>query len=150
MFTKILVPLDGTSEATAALTPAQTVATATGAVICLLTAIESDASGPDHSRATADLEVAARDLRHEGHQVDACVRRGNPAAEIIVAAAELRTDLVVMSTHALTGPARAFLGSVADTVVRNSHRAVLRPRRGAPGDSTEAHGADRDTVGAAP
>ena len=313
MFAKILVPLDGTSEGMAALTPAQTVATATGAVVCLLTAIDGDASGPDQSRATADLELVARDLRHHGLRVDTCVRRGDPSAEIIVAAAELRADLVVMtshgrgglaraflgsvaqdvvatspvpvlllrpgghlmtrmgvvlvpvdgslggalalasavplarsvgarvvlldvvvpfvahmmssesgfgdgalyfdenwdaealvaanryvsglaarlqhagiqaegraitgatqqhsmsvaeaimktsddidadlivmSTHGLTGPARALLGSVSDTVVRNSHRAVLLPRRGAPGDSTEAHGADRDTVGAAP
>ena len=81
MFAKILVALDGTPEAMAALTPARTVARATGAVICLLTAIESDASGTKFSRATADLEVAAQDLRDEGLQVDACVRRGKPSAE---------------------------------------------------------------------
>jgi nucleotide-binding universal stress UspA family protein len=149
MFTKILVPLDGTSDAMIALTPAQTVAMATGAVVCLLMAIESDASGPDHSRTTADLEVVARDLRNQGIGVDRCVRRGDPSAEIIVAAAELRAELVVMSTHALTGPARALLGSVADAVVRSSHRTVLLPRRGAPGDAAEAHGADRDTVDSA-
>jgi len=37
--------------------------------------------------------------------------------------------MIVMSTHALTGPARAVLGSVADSVVRNSHRPVLLVRR---------------------
>jgi hypothetical protein len=34
-------------------------------------------------------------------------------------------DLIVMSTRALTGPARALLGSVADAVVRTSHCPVL-------------------------
>jgi len=313
VFTKILVPLDGTPEAMAALAPAQTVATATGAAICLVQAIESDGSGPDHALATADLEVMARSLRHQSLQASTSVRRGEPATEIIVAAAELGADLIamtthgrsglsravlgsitqrvlaasptpvlllrpgghlmtrldvilvavdgslggahalasavplarsvnarlvlvdvavpyvafmatsesgfgdgslyfdpdwdkdalaaadlyvsglaarlqnagiraegraitgpalqastsvaeaimktadhidadliVMSTHALTGPARAVLGSVADTVVRSAHRAVLLPRRGASGDATEAHGADRDTVKAAP
>lgn len=71
------------------------------------------------------------------------------AEAIMQTADDVEADLIVMSTHALTGPARALLGSVADTVVRNAHRPVLLPRRGAPGDSTEAHGADRDTVGAA-
>jgi nucleotide-binding universal stress UspA family protein len=130
MFTRILVPLDGTSEAMSALTPAQTVAMATGAVVCLLTAIESDASGTEDSRATADLEVVARGLRDKGLRVDTCVRRGNPSAVIIVAAAELRTDLVVMTTHGRGGLARAFLGSVAQEVVSTSPVPVLVLRPG--------------------
>jgi len=125
VFTKMLVPLDGTSEAMAALAPARTLATATGAVVCLLMAIESDASGSDHSRATADLEVVAQGLRHAGIDVSTCVRRGAPAAEIIVAAAELQADLVVMTTHARSGLTRAFLGSVAQHVVAASPVPVL-------------------------
>jgi nucleotide-binding universal stress UspA family protein len=123
VFTRILVPLDGTSEAMAALTPAQTLAT--GAVVCLLTAIESDASGSDDSPATADLEVVAQGLRHDGIDVSMYIRRGAPAAEIFVAAAELRADLVVMTTHARSGLTRAFLGSVAQHVVATSPVAVL-------------------------
>lgn len=38
-------------------------------------------------------------------------------------------DLIVMSTHALTGPARALLGSVADAVVRTSPCPVLLVKR---------------------
>jgi nucleotide-binding universal stress UspA family protein len=130
VFTKILVPLDGTSEAMAALAPAQTVATATGAVLCLLQAIESDGAGPDHARATADLEVVALDLRHHGLQVDTYVRRGEPAAEIIVAAAELRVDLVVMTTHGRSGLTRAFLGSITQQVLATSLTPVLLLRPG--------------------
>jgi nucleotide-binding universal stress UspA family protein/predicted transcriptional regulator len=47
------------------------------------------------------------------------------ADEILGAARAQPTDLIVMSTHGLTGPARWFLGSVADRVVRNSEQPVL-------------------------
>ena len=48
------------------------------------------------------------------------------AAETIVArATAAEADLIVMSTRALTGPARALLGSTADAVVRLAHCPVL-------------------------
>jgi nucleotide-binding universal stress UspA family protein len=46
--------------------------------------------------------------------------------DAIVKTAEVRSaDLIVMSTHALTGAARALLGSVTDAVVRSAHCPVL-------------------------
>ena len=74
--------------------------------------------------------MVARGLRHEGLRVDTCVRRGDPSAEIIVAAAELQADLVVMTTHGQGGLARAFLGSVAQEVVATSPVPVLLLRPG--------------------
>ncbi|MGI9145669.1 MAG: universal stress protein [Chloroflexota bacterium] len=50
---------------------------------------------------------------------------------------EVGADLIVMSTHALTGPARTLLGSVADAVVRSSHPAGLLPRRPRSEDATD-------------
>ena len=44
---------------------------------------------------------------------------------IVETADRVGADMVVMSTHALTGPARALLGSVADEVVRAARRPVL-------------------------
>ena len=44
-------------------------------------------------------------------------------------AEEATADLIVMSTQALTGPARALLGSVADAVVRTANCPVLLLRR---------------------
>jgi nucleotide-binding universal stress UspA family protein len=35
---------------------------------------------------------------------------------------EVDADLIVMSTHALTGPACTLLGSVADAVVRTARQ----------------------------
>ena len=59
---------------------------------------------------------------------DVEVITGDPAVEIIVAAAEHRADLIVMATHGRTGLSRFFLGSVAERVVRESTVPVLTIR----------------------
>jgi nucleotide-binding universal stress UspA family protein len=48
-------------------------------------------------------------------------------------AEDVGADLIVMSTHALTGPVRTLLGSVADEVVRGAHQPVLLVRQHASG-----------------
>jgi nucleotide-binding universal stress UspA family protein len=55
VFSKILVPLDGTPEAAVALTAARTVAKATGAAVCLLTVIDADAPDGDTADGPKDL-----------------------------------------------------------------------------------------------
>lgn len=72
--------------------------------------------------------IATR-LRGSGLNVAAQSVKGPVADAIERVADELDVDLIVMSTHALTGPARAVLGSVADEVVRTSNRPVLLMRR---------------------
>lgn len=69
---------------------------------------------------------------------------GDPARTIVRVADEVGADLVVMSTRARRGLARALLGSVAAHVVRSSKHPVLlvrRPRgtapKGAPASSTQ-------------
>ena len=68
-------------------------------------------------------------LRKAGVHVEAKALRGEVAPTIDAVVEETNANMIVMSTHALTGPARAVLGSVADYVVRNSHRPVLLVRR---------------------
>jgi nucleotide-binding universal stress UspA family protein len=51
--------------------------------------------------------------------MEACVAAGRPAAEIIRFAEERGSDLVVMSTHGLTGLRRFLMGSVTEKVVRH-------------------------------
>ena len=132
MFSKILVPLDGTPEAAVALAPARTVAKATGALVTLVTVIDTEASLADHTSATAQLERVEADLSAEGLHVDGVVRRGEPAAEIVVAALEVHADLIAMATHGRSGLARAFLGSVAQSVLEISPVPVLLLRPGGP------------------
>jgi len=58
------------------------------------------------------------------------VRTGEPADGILQAALMLNVDLIVMSTHARTGFARWFLGSVSQTVLQKSQLPVLLVREG--------------------
>lgn len=53
------------------------------------------------------------------------VRMGDPAYEIVREAEEWGADLVVMGTHGRRGASRMFLGSVAETVLRNAPCAAL-------------------------
>ena len=59
-------------------------------------------------------------VRVERHVVE-----GNPATEILRAAAESDCDLIVMASHGRTGAKRIMLGSVAENVLRGSRCPVL-------------------------
>jgi nucleotide-binding universal stress UspA family protein len=54
---------------------------------------------------------------------------GRVSRIIINAADDVAADMIVMSTHALTGPIRTVVGSTADEVVRNALRPVLLIRK---------------------
>jgi nucleotide-binding universal stress UspA family protein len=56
------------------------------------------------------------------------VRSGEPADRILQTALEMNIDAVAMTTHAHRGWARWYLGSVAESVVRNTRLPVLLKR----------------------
>ena len=56
------------------------------------------------------------------------VRAGNTFLEILQAAQELGSDLIVMGTHGRTGLAHVLIGSVAEKVVRKNTVPVLTVR----------------------
>lgn len=58
------------------------------------------------------------------------VRTGPPTDAILEVALTFGIDLIVMSTHARTGIARWFLGSLSDAVLRRSQLPVLLVRSG--------------------
>jgi nucleotide-binding universal stress UspA family protein len=129
MFKKLLVPLDGTTEAAAALPAATTLARATGASITLVRVPASDGDPAeallgDHIAAD-ELRATAEELAAGGLQVD-WVLGTPPVPRFIVDAAAARdVDVIVMATHGRTGLARAFAGSVSERVVADSGRLVL-------------------------
>lgn len=57
-------------------------------------------------------------------------RRGTPFVEIIKAAREMETDLIIMGTHGRTGIDHVLFGSTAEKVVRKSPVSVLTVRCG--------------------
>ena len=75
------------------------------------------------ARMTLDAALAAARARYG--RTSTCLAEG-PAAEMLLAvAASLSADLIVIGTHGRGGLRRAFLGSVAESVLRASPVPVL-------------------------
>lgn len=139
---KILVPLDGSTFAEAALDKA--LEFADGATISLLRAAEAETPGGESPEAqVASLREAQAYLRRivdrlarRGlHRVEAHVWYGAPATAIVEVARTEKVDLIVMATHGRGGLERLVLGSVADAVLRGTPVPVLVVRpQGAPMD----------------
>jgi nucleotide-binding universal stress UspA family protein len=120
MFTQILVPLDGSPESNVALPLARTIAHATRGSITLLRVLPlSDLPG-DGALSTEPAQTLNR-IVHElvagGLKVEALVRYGEAADEILAQARSQPADLIVMRTHGRVGLERTLLGSVAERVL---------------------------------
>jgi nucleotide-binding universal stress UspA family protein len=147
---KLLVPVDGSRGAAVALRTAVDLAQATGASIRVVQVVEPipiqafaapyDVAGAPFydpawdddalANARAYVDAVATRLRGLGLSAEAEARMARGVAETIVEVAEQASlDMIVMSTQALTGPARALLGSVADAVARSAHCPVLLVHR---------------------
>src|SRR5829696_7410431 len=128
---RILVPVDGSPEASAALPYAAALATP-GTEIVLLTVVPS---ATDADAARAGLATAAQRLRVAGQTVRTEVATGNPARRIVDIAAELRAEMIVMASHGRGAIGRLIYGSVADRVGRESPVPVMvvRTKQLAPG-----------------
>jgi nucleotide-binding universal stress UspA family protein len=77
------------------------------------------------SEAEARLTAVVAAVAGAPLKVRSRVVEGSPAARIVDVAAEEGADLVVVGTHGRTGLDRAFIGSVADRVLRTAKCPVL-------------------------
>ncbi len=142
----VLVPLDGSAVAEAALPYAEALATALHAPVRLLTVKEPEVRGalatlPEGRPAPVEqpaseeyLQRWAAVLAKRGLTASASAMTGEPVDEILAAADELPGCVVVMATHGRGGVERWMIGSVADKVMRLSTRPVLLVRPPAPAD----------------
>lgn len=71
------------------------------------------------------LAKEAERARKSGWAGKTLVRSGHPAEEIVRAASELGSDLVVMGSHGHTGIKRYLLGSVSSAVLEHAHCSVM-------------------------
>lgn len=87
-----------------------------------------------------DAQVQLARLRPEDPmvEVDHHVVGGEPADEILKAAATLHADTIVLGTHGNTGLTRLLVGSVAEHVVRKAPCPVLTVRAPFPASATPA------------
>jgi nucleotide-binding universal stress UspA family protein len=143
MLRTILVPLDGSALAERALPIALDIARRAGGAVHLIRAhvplaivgataegvFTQDMLAADdalRTRATAYVDDKAAALAEEwGIRVVPHTEDGNASNVIAEVADEILADLIVMTTHGHGGFAPDWLGSVADAVIRHSHRAVL-------------------------
>ncbi len=141
MLNKILVPLDGSGLAERAFTYATALATASGAELVLLRAATAHTlPGVDPrerqagaiQEAESYLEQAANRVREWGFICETVVPHGHPKECIVDQARTRHADLIVMTTHARTGPGRWIFGSVAESVVASSPVTLPTKARFAP------------------
>ena len=140
MYHSILVPLDGSAFAEQALPIAVSIAKSSGAKLTLVRAWDPssyrfsseltppflDTENHDRTIATAYLDtVVSRFRSADALGLDSAVVAGRAADAIIECRTQVGADLIVMTTHGRTGWSRAWLGSVADAVVRTDATPVL-------------------------
>ncbi len=140
---KILVPVDFSAPSRAALRVARELAAARGATLQLLHVVE-EAIVPDfymegrvykplysddfRKRAVAALGVFAQEVGGPDVPMEAFALDGKAIHEIVEFARERGSDLVVISSHGLTGLAHLLQGSVAEKVARMAPCPVLTLR----------------------
>lgn len=144
-FQRILVPVDFSATSIEALRLAASLARGGAHLDLLNVGVLPDPSlaGPVPSSSVL-LEIAARMAESRGSELEALRRRevpaevgsathlreGNPAEEIVAAAQELGSDLIVLGTHGRQGLEALVLGSVAERVTQRSPIPVLVTRSG--------------------
>jgi nucleotide-binding universal stress UspA family protein len=131
-FRRILVPLDGTAFAEHALPLAQ--------VLCNVYKSHLTVANVSPDRGTSDaseeeevlgiyLDHVVWQLRQSQLPAEAARRHGPVAIEINNLAAEIKADLIVMSTHGMPGLDRLYVGDVANRLIRilGTPLLLLRP-----------------------
>ena len=155
MYTKILLPLDGSDLSHQAIPHAIAVATGIDSEITLLQVIDSVAhiisettpatiepipsgeltveiaeSAVQAQREAAQVNLAAATAKIVAGGIDAAristeVVEGNASQAIEGVVERLGCDLVIIATHGRSGIKRVLLGSVADHVARNTPGAAV-------------------------
>jgi nucleotide-binding universal stress UspA family protein len=151
---RILVPLDGSELAEAAIARAtETVASKSSTLMLMRAAEARTLPGTDmigaQIEAVQEAEgylaaVKAKLEKHGVQKVEANVWYGPAASAIIEAAQMYKPDLIVMSTHGRSGLGRLIFGSVAESVLRATTVPILLIRpAGAPVDRPSGPGTAR-------
>lgn len=141
MYTRILVPTDGSAGSSAAVEHAIELAREHDATLRALYVVNETAL------AGASVEVPWEGLythlKEEGERaleevreltaasevpLETVLREGRPSQLIVDEAAESGCDLIVMGTHGRSGLDRLLLGSVAERVVRTAPVPVMTVR----------------------
>ena len=141
MFSKILIPLDGSSLAEKVLPYATQIAQRFNANLVLvrvlppmvvipgnheISSYRSDLLQSIETEANLYLQKIQNNLTSQGLSVKFDLLEGGPVAEMILeAATDQNIDLIVMSTHGYSGSKRWVYGSVANKVLQQAQCPVF-------------------------
>jgi nucleotide-binding universal stress UspA family protein len=127
---RILVPLDGSAAADAAIYAIAPLHSIRHPEVLLLGVMDEEEF---NHKLRAHLDYTCNALRSKGVQASVSLREGKPAEQILAFAKEQAVDLIAMSTHGRGGLKRVFLGSVTEEVLRHAEMPLLVCRSGATG-----------------
>jgi nucleotide-binding universal stress UspA family protein len=134
---EILVPVDFSDHAKAALAHALLFASQFGAAVTLLNVIEPPVAYPESIGYTTNpdhviqaLEKCIAEVSKRENLRLPLIRRaevvaGDPCEKILETASLKKVDLIIISTHGRTGLAHALLGSTAEKIIRQAPCPVL-------------------------
>ena len=151
MYKRIIVPLDFSRLAEAALPFAEELAAKIGSTITLITVLDSEES-KEYEKHDAYIRKIAKTTKHHSEKylekgnkkeikIETVTRNGDPAEAIIKYDHKVGNQLIIMASHGRSGISRWAVGSVADKVVRatrwqpvmliraKEHRSDIREKR---------------------
>lgn len=144
MYSKILVPLDGSKRAESILPHVEELAHRYNSEVIFLEVLEPEpiVLAPEPLYTTTDPQsyerrvndvktyLAARqgEFREKGIKAQTRMAEGPVVEMIIKTATELDVDLIAMASHGRTGLARVFYGSIAAGVLHRIDRPILLVR----------------------
>lgn len=124
-----LVPLDTSARSEEAIVAAREQVAGQGGRLVLLTATQElespDVEEPLPRYLRRYLDEMVDKLRQVGTRAESAVEEGLAVPAILRTAVTERADLIVMTSHGRSGPARWILGSVAEQVARGAPCPVL-------------------------
>jgi universal stress protein E len=128
----VLCPVDFSESARGALRYAAATAAHFGACLTLLyvadplvEAVSDGLTLDARSELEQFFRETFRERPHEISEVRLEVRAGKPALEIVRASHQAACDLIIMSSHGLTGVRKVFFGSTTERVLRETTVPVL-------------------------
>lgn len=142
MYTRVVVPLDGSGLAEGILPFIVQIAAPLDLEVVLVRVVEPivpqaiegttyfhvDDVGARLKESLRYLAPVAANLRRQGVRVTTDARYGEPVTEIVAVARSVGAGIIAMTTHGRSGFRRLLYGSVAERVLRQTEIPVLMMR----------------------
>lgn len=142
MYTRVVVPLDGSRLAEGTLPFIVQIAAPLDLEVMLVRVVEPivpqaiegttyfnvDDVGARRKESLRYLAPVAANLRRQGVRVTTDARHGEPVTEIVAVARKMGAGIIAMTTHGRSGLRRLLYGSVAERVLRQTEIPVLMMR----------------------